>query len=157
MYSQNDSTFCTDNISSWLKWLTTVAVESCCSSSSQTVTSATRTLASATLVSASTRWAASAVSAPTASRRRGSRPCVSVRTLSEPPPPYPPPTVLLTPPLLPDVDECEKQPCGNGTCKNTVGSYNCLCYPGFQNSHNSDCIGGSVRPGGGESEFWRFL
>lgn len=40
------------------------------------------------------------------------------------------------------MDECEKQPCGNGTCKNTVGSYNCLCYPGFQNSHNSDCIGG---------------
>ncbi|XP_005746909.1 fibrillin-1 isoform X1 [Pundamilia nyererei] len=39
-----------------------------------------------------------------------------------------------------DVDECERQPCGNGTCKNTVGSYNCLCYPGFQNSHNSDCI-----------------
>ncbi|XP_062417822.1 fibrillin-1 [Pungitius pungitius] len=39
-----------------------------------------------------------------------------------------------------DVDECERQPCGNGTCKNTVGSYNCLCYPGFQNSHNGDCI-----------------
>lgn len=43
--------------------------------------------------------------------------------------------------LFSDVDECERQPCGNGTCKNTVGSYNCLCYPGFQNSHNSDCIG----------------
>lgn len=40
-----------------------------------------------------------------------------------------------------DVDECERQPCGNGTCKNTLGSYNCLCYPGFQNSHNGDCIG----------------
>uniref|UniRef100_A0AAR2LSK7 Fibrillin 1 n=1 Tax=Pygocentrus nattereri TaxID=42514 RepID=A0AAR2LSK7_PYGNA len=39
-----------------------------------------------------------------------------------------------------DVDECERQPCGNGTCKNTVGSYNCLCYPGFQLSHNIDCI-----------------
>lgn len=43
--------------------------------------------------------------------------------------------------LVSDVDECERQPCGNGTCKNTVGSYNCLCYPGFQNSHNGDCIG----------------
>lgn len=48
-----------------------------------------------------------------------------------------------------DVDECERQPCGNGTCKNTVGSYNCLCYPGFQNSHNSDCIGAFI--GGYES------
>uniref|UniRef100_A0A4W4HGQ6 Fibrillin-1 n=1 Tax=Electrophorus electricus TaxID=8005 RepID=A0A4W4HGQ6_ELEEL len=38
------------------------------------------------------------------------------------------------------VDECERQPCGNGTCKNTVGSYNCLCFPGFQLSHNIDCI-----------------
>lgn len=46
--------------------------------------------------------------------------------------------------LVSDVDECERQPCGNGTCKNTVGSYNCLCYPGFQNSHNSDCIGACV-------------
>lgn len=47
--------------------------------------------------------------------------------------------------LVPDLDECERQLCGNGTCKNTVGSYNCLCYPGFQNSHNSDCIGGCMR------------
>ena len=47
--------------------------------------------------------------------------------------------------LVSDVDECERQPCGNGTCKNTVGSYNCLCYPGFQNSHNGDCIGACIR------------
>lgn len=46
--------------------------------------------------------------------------------------------------VVSDVDECERQPCGNGTCKNTVGSYNCLCYPGFQNSHNSDCIGADI-------------
>ncbi|KAG5270641.1 hypothetical protein AALO_G00194930 [Alosa alosa] len=39
-----------------------------------------------------------------------------------------------------DVDECERQPCGNGTCKNTLGSYNCICYPGFEHSHNNDCI-----------------
>lgn len=40
-----------------------------------------------------------------------------------------------------DVDECERHPCGNGTCKNTVGSYNCLCYPGFELTHNNDCLG----------------
>uniref|UniRef100_A0A3Q4HC04 EGF-like domain-containing protein n=1 Tax=Neolamprologus brichardi TaxID=32507 RepID=A0A3Q4HC04_NEOBR len=44
---------------------------------------------------------------------------------------------------LPDIDECERQPCGNGTCKNTVGSYNCLCFPGFELTHNNDCMGTS--------------
>ncbi|RMC01268.1 hypothetical protein DUI87_22217 [Hirundo rustica rustica] len=39
-----------------------------------------------------------------------------------------------------NVDECEQYPCGNGTCKNTVGSYNCLCYPGFELTHNNDCV-----------------
>uniref|UniRef100_A0A8C6VCI0 Fibrillin-2 n=1 Tax=Naja naja TaxID=35670 RepID=A0A8C6VCI0_NAJNA len=29
---------------------------------------------------------------------------------------------------------------GNGTCKNTVGSYNCLCFPGFELTHNNDCM-----------------
>uniref|UniRef100_H2QRF2 Fibrillin-2 n=1 Tax=Pan troglodytes TaxID=9598 RepID=H2QRF2_PANTR len=33
-----------------------------------------------------------------------------------------------------------RHPCGNGTCKNTVGSYNCLCYPGFELTHNNDCL-----------------
>uniref|UniRef100_A0A4W3HL82 Fibrillin-2-like n=1 Tax=Callorhinchus milii TaxID=7868 RepID=A0A4W3HL82_CALMI len=42
--------------------------------------------------------------------------------------------------LCSDVDECERQPCGNGTCKNTVGSYNCVCFLGFTLSHNDDCI-----------------
>lgn len=45
--------------------------------------------------------------------------------------------------LFADVDECERHPCGNGTCKNTVGSYNCLCYPGFELTHNNDCMGRS--------------
>lgn len=40
-----------------------------------------------------------------------------------------------------DIDECDRQPCGNGTCKNTVGSYNCLCFPGFELTHNNDCMG----------------
>lgn len=42
---------------------------------------------------------------------------------------------------LADIDECDRQPCGNGTCKNIVGSYNCLCFPGFVATHRGDCIG----------------
>lgn len=49
-------------------------------------------------------------------------------------------SATTAPAMCVDRDECERQPCGNGTCKNTVGSYNCLCYPGFQLSHNIDCI-----------------
>lgn len=40
-----------------------------------------------------------------------------------------------------DVDECDRQPCGNGTCKNIVGSYTCLCFPGFVATHSGDCVG----------------
>ena len=29
--------------------------------------------------------------------------------------------------LFTDKDECETSPCGTGTCKNTVGSFYCLC------------------------------
>lgn len=42
---------------------------------------------------------------------------------------------------LADVDECDQQPCGNGTCKNIVGSYSCLCFPGFVATHNGHCVG----------------
>lgn len=49
-----------------------------------------------------------------------------------------PPNLLL---CVLDIDECDRQPCGNGTCKNTVGSYNCLCFPGFELTHNNDCMG----------------
>lgn len=103
-----------------------------------------RTPLFAILVSASTCWGASDASAPMDLKQPGTSRCVLVRH-------------FFTLPLLfclhvsaspfdlkmtfLDMDECERQPCGNGTCKNTVGSYNCLCYPGFQNSPNSDCIG----------------
>ncbi|MBN3317297.1 AGRE1 protein, partial [Atractosteus spatula] len=39
-----------------------------------------------------------------------------------------------------DVDECTKHPliCGsNATCSNTVGSYRCVCHPGFSNRGKS--------------------
>lgn len=39
-----------------------------------------------------------------------------------------------------DIYECDRQPCGNGTCKNTVSSYNCLCFPGFELTHSNDCM-----------------
>lgn len=44
----------------------------------QTVMNAMRTLVYVILVSASTRWGATAASAPTASKQRGTSPCVSV-------------------------------------------------------------------------------
>ena len=32
-----------------------------------------------------------------------------------------------------DEDECKKSPCHNGaTCMNNVGSFHCLCRPGFE-------------------------
>lgn len=112
---------------------------------------ALRTLVFAILVSALTRWGATAASAPTATKLHGTSRCVLVSCFGS----Y---QSLLVFGLISvtqlsdhfsalrfsDVDECERQPCGNGTCKNTVGSYNCLCYPGFQNSHNSDCIGAFI-------------
>ena len=34
--------------------------------------------------------------------------------------------------LLPDKDECERNPCANGKCVNTVGSYRCICPDGME-------------------------
>ncbi|CAM4469478.1 unnamed protein product [Lepidochelys kempii] len=39
-----------------------------------------------------------------------------------------------------DIYECDRQPCGNSTCKNTVGSHNCLCFPAFELTHSNDCM-----------------
>ncbi|CAM5081536.1 unnamed protein product [Eretmochelys imbricata] len=39
-----------------------------------------------------------------------------------------------------DIYECDRQPCGNSTCKNAVGSHNCLCFPGFELTHSNDCM-----------------
>lgn len=45
-----------------------------------------------------------------------------------------------------DVNECSRQPCGNGTCKNSVGFFNCLCHPGFELASNNYCTGNDVAP-----------
>lgn len=48
------------------------------------------------------------------------------------------------PPLLPpsDVDECVSNPCVNGDCVNTPGSYHCKCHEGYQGTPTKQsCIG----------------
>uniref|UniRef100_A0A663F154 Latent transforming growth factor beta binding protein 4 n=1 Tax=Aquila chrysaetos chrysaetos TaxID=223781 RepID=A0A663F154_AQUCH len=48
------------------------------------------------------------------------------------------------PVLSPDVDECRRspRPCPNGRCENSVGSYRCLCSPGYRPSAaGTDCQG----------------
>lgn len=113
----------------------------------QTATSVRRSRTSAVTESASTLRAASAVCATTASRPRRTRPCawVSERSRRAAFPAGSALTRILTEMSLcpADIDECDRQPCGNGTCKNTVGSYNCLCFPGFELTHNNDCMGES--------------
>lgn len=47
--------------------------------------------------------------------------------------------------LSADIDECVHQPCMNGTCKNTVGSYNCLCHSGFELNLNNQCTGKGLK------------
>lgn len=41
-----------------------------------------------------------------------------------------------------DVDECISNPCSNGDCVNTPGSYYCKCHTGFQRTPTKQaCIG----------------
>lgn len=46
-----------------------------------------------------------------------------------------------------DVDECEdlQSNCLGGECKNTAGSYQCLCAPGFQLANGTVCEGEWLR------------
>lgn len=67
-------------------------------------------------------------------------------------------TVSCLPPLCgpADVDECEDphSSCLGGECKNTAGSYQCLCPPGFQLANGTVCEGEHSRlpTGAGSSE-----
>lgn len=42
-----------------------------------------------------------------------------------------------------DIDECRSMlhTCVNGRCDNTVGSFLCICLPGFTSDDNNHCIG----------------
>lgn len=53
----------------------------------------------------------------------------------------------LYPPLsLADLDECSSNPCVNGDCINTPGSYHCKCHEGYQGTPTKQaCIGMSYK------------
>ena len=38
-----------------------------------------------------------------------------------------------------DIDECDTNPCDQ-LCTNTVGSYSCGCYEGYELDNNNKCI-----------------
>lgn len=42
-----------------------------------------------------------------------------------------------------DIDECQRNPCGNGRCDNTPGSYRCVCRLGYRLSGDT-CTGKDV-------------
>ena len=55
---------------------------------------------------------------------------------------FPPKTLPLPPSTPPDVDECVSNPCVNGDCVNTPGSYHCKCHEGYQGTPTKQaCIG----------------
>jgi hypothetical protein len=39
-----------------------------------------------------------------------------------------------------DIDECSEDVFCNGKCLNTIGSYRCLCDPGYH-QHDGQCVG----------------
>lgn len=39
-----------------------------------------------------------------------------------------------------DINECERDVCGNGICWNIIGFFNCCCNYGFIFFYNNDCI-----------------
>jgi fibrillin 1 len=40
-----------------------------------------------------------------------------------------------------DINEClEEDKCQGGICENTMGSFKCLCHPGYKLSHNQSCV-----------------
>lgn len=60
---------------------------------------------------------------------------------------------LMSPglPILPDVNECESEPCGpgRGICMNTGGSYNCHCNRGYRlhvGAGGRSCVGKRRQP-----------
>ena len=42
-----------------------------------------------------------------------------------------------------DKNECDDSPgvCGNGTCRNVVGGFECFCSPGFEPGSDGTCKG----------------
>ena len=45
-----------------------------------------------------------------------------------------------------DVDECEGNPCNNGTCTNIPGSYQCSCPRGYTLTDSLSCLGDILNP-----------
>ena len=48
-----------------------------------------------------------------------------------------------------DVDECQKDPklCSNGVCRNTPGSFECICGDGYVLAKGTTaCVGKSDKP-----------
>lgn len=44
--------------------------------------------------------------------------------------------------LCTDTDECSiGNPCGNGTCTNVIGSFECNCHEGFEPGPMMNCEG----------------
>ena len=39
-----------------------------------------------------------------------------------------------------DINECNDYDCGKGECRNTLGSYSCVCFDGFSNFKNDSSL-----------------